>query len=243
MTVADTTVVDQVAHGPDGRILLAMTEDRRYASGDAATMAEEFRQKLNAYVFLARSDQLSHMVGGAPVKGVDIRLFTVDQPTEVVLEMISVASKGLANEGIAVDWTMHGPPSTNDCLATIGRSLSERAPVGWVTIELSTSLVGDGLAGGLTATLATGEVVPLDPDQVLIQALNDLKRARWSPESGSWLTFRATITGTQLTPFFDHDQEPPGGAGGFSAADWAEELRRFPRPSVPAWWQQQLSGQ
>lgn len=242
MTVRDTTTLDQVAEGPDGRILLAMTEDRSYGSADADALVEDFRQKLNNYVYLIRSGQLQQMVGGRKIAGVDIRLYTMDQPPQQVQEMIGLASQGLAGEGVRVDWQRH-TPSVPDCLATIGRSLSERAPVGWVTIELSTTLVGDGLAGGLTATLASGEVVPLNPDQVLIQALNDLKRARWSPESGSWLTFRATITGTQLTPFFDHDQEPPGGAEGFSAADWAEELRRFPRASVPEWWQQQLPGQ
>jgi len=241
MAVADTTTVDQVAQSPDGRVLLAMTEDRLYGAGEADALIADFQQKLNAYVYLIRSGQLRQMVGGRDVAGVDIRLYTMDQPPRQIQEMIALASQGLEGEGVRVDWQRH-VPSVSDCLATIGRSLAERAPVGWVKIELSTSLVGDGLAGGLTATLASGEVVPLNPDDVLIQALNDLKRARWSPESGSWLTFRATITGTQLTPFFDHDQEPPGGAAGFSAEDWAEELRRFPRASVPDWWQQQLSG-
>lgn len=31
MTVAETTTLDKVAEGPDGRVLLAMTEDRAYA--------------------------------------------------------------------------------------------------------------------------------------------------------------------------------------------------------------------
>lgn len=242
MKVIDTSTVDQVAHGPDGRVLLAMTEDRSYGTGDVDVLVKDFRQKLNNYVYLIRSGQLQQMVGGRKIAGVDIRLYTIDQPPQQIQDMIALASQGLAGEGVRVEWQRH-TPSVSDCLATIGRSLSERAPVGWVKIELSTTLVGDGLAGGLTATLASGEVVPLNPDDVLIQALNDVKRARWAPESGSWLTFRATITGTHLTPFFDHDQEPPGGAAGFSAADWVEELRRFPRASVPERWKQQLPGQ
>jgi len=242
MAVVDTTTVDQVAQGPDGRVVLAMTEDRRYGAGDVDALIGDFQQKLNAYVYLIRSGQLRQMVGGRDIAGVDIRLYTVDQPPQGIQEMIAVASEGLAGEGVRVDWQRH-TPSIPDCLATIGRSLSERAPVGWAKIELSTSLVGDGLAGGLVATSASGEAVPLNPDPVLIGALHDLKRARWNPESGTWLTFRAVITGTQLQPFFDHDQEPPGGAEGFTAGDWAEELRRFPRASVPDWWQQQLSGQ
>jgi len=51
MTVAETTTIDQVA-AHDGRLLLAMTEVRPYASGNTAALVEDFRSKLNAYVSL-----------------------------------------------------------------------------------------------------------------------------------------------------------------------------------------------
>lgn len=239
MAVADPTTVDQVAEGPDGRILLAMTEDRRYSGGDAEAMTEDFRQKLNAYVYLIRSGQLRQMLGGRDIEGVDIRLYTLDEPPAAVREMIELASGGLASDRVNVGWQMHAR-SAVDCLGDIGRSLVARAPRRWVKIELTATLIGDGLAGGLLATLRSGKESPLDPDPVLIGALKDLKRARWSPDHGTWLTFRATIDGQQITPFYDHDNEPPGGAAGFTPDDWAEELRRFPRATVPEWWRAQL---
>ena len=80
MAVVDTTTVDQVAQGPDGRVVLAMTEDRPYGAGDVDALIADFQQKLNAYVYLIRSGQLRQMVGGGDIAGVDIRLYTVDQP-------------------------------------------------------------------------------------------------------------------------------------------------------------------
>ena len=69
---------------------------------------------------------------------------------------------------------------------------------------------------------------------------SEMERGALPPERGTWVTFRAVLTGQQVQPYFDHDREPPGGAGGFQPADWAEELRRYPRSSVPAWWQDRL---
>ena len=186
MAVVDSTTVDQVAQGPDGRVVLAMTEDRRYGAGDVDALIGDFQRKLNAYVYLIRSGQLRQMVGGRDIAGVDIRLYTVDQPPPRDPGDDRCRFRGPGRRRRARGLAEAHSVDLPDCLATIGRSLSERAPVGWAKIELSTSLVGDGLAGGLVATSASGEAVPLNPDPVLIGALNDLKRARWtrSPAPG-----------------------------------------------------------
>ena len=156
MAVVDTTTVDQVAQGPDGRVVLAMTEDRRYGAGDVDALIADFQQKLNAYVYLIRSGQLRQMVGGRDVAG----------RRHPVVHRRSAARRDPGDDrrrfrrawpARACASTGRGTlPSMPDCLATIGRSLSERAPVGWAKIELSTSLVGDGLAGGLVATSGFG---------------------------------------------------------------------------------------
>jgi len=74
MTVAETTTIDQVA-AHEGRLLLAMTEVRPYASGDRAALVEDFRLKLNGYVYAIRSGQASDTVDAASPTGHDIVLF------------------------------------------------------------------------------------------------------------------------------------------------------------------------
>lgn len=240
MPVSNPTTVDQVAQAPDGRVLLAMTEDRRYADGDVELMSEQFRQKLNAYVFMIRSGQLRESVGAAVDRGVEVRLFCYDEPPSRVKDIVRLATEGLSGEGVVVDWTVHAPLTTAQLFDVIGSSLVDRAPAGSQRIDLVATLVGDGLAGGLTARLSSGDVVPLNPDESLVTALRELKRACWQSDAGTWVTFRASIEGDQLQPSFDHE-EPPGGAGQFPRRDWEEELRRFPRPTVPTWWQAQLT--
>ncbi len=236
MAVVDTTTVDQVAKGPDGRILLAMTEDRRYADGDAETLVEDFRQKLNAYVYLIRSGQLRDIAGDDTRNGVDIELFCFDQPPVTVTDMITLANQGLTGDNVHVGYTVHTPPTADDVLKIIRRTLIERAPANWNRIELSASLVGNGIAGGLSAITDNGEKVLLEPDQTLIDALKDLKKLTWTPENGTWLTFQAVVTPDRLHPYYDNDGEPPGGTAGFKPEDWADELDRYPRATVPDWW-------
>lgn len=239
MAVTDPNTVDTIAESPEGRVLLAMTEDRRYAFGDVEAMSEDFRQKLNAYIYLLRSGQLREMAGPAVDGGVEIRLFCLDEPPSRVKEMIQLAGAELATEGVSFDWTVHAPPTTGELLGIVGSSLVAGAPEGWTRIDLTATLVADGLAGGLTARTASGEIVPMQPTDDLVVALKDLKATQWEPDRGTWVTFRAEVEGTELQPYFDFD-EPPGGAAEFPREVWDEELRRFPREIVPDWWQAQL---
>lgn len=235
MAVSDATSVDTIAEDPDGRVVMAMSEERRYSSDDRAAMVEDFRQKLNSYVYAIRSGQLRQMAGSAADRGVLIQLFCMDEPPEAVLEIIRLANDGLSAEGIAVDWSVHAP-TTDEVLREVAILMSELAPVGWASVVLHASLVGAGLAGSFTATMPSGEVTPLQPAESLIGALQGLKAAYWTPEHGTWITFYGRIEGEQLFPDFTVDQPPPNGPEEFPAEDWAEELRRYPRQSVPDWW-------
>ncbi|MFJ9363143.1 hypothetical protein ACIRRA_01835 [Nocardia sp. NPDC101769] len=64
MSVREHDRIDQVAVGPDGRLLLAMTEDRAYGEGSDAVLTEDFRRKLNAYLDIARSGQAHRIAAG-----------------------------------------------------------------------------------------------------------------------------------------------------------------------------------
>jgi len=235
MAVSDSTSVDTIAEGPDGRLVMAMSEERRYNSDDQVAMVEDFRQKLNGYVYAIRSGQLRQMAGSAVDRGVQIQLFCMDEPPPQVLEMIRLANDGLAAERIVVDWSVHAP-TTDEVLREVAVLMSELSPSGSASVVLHASLVGAGLAGSFTATMPSGEVAQLQPTETLIGALQTLKAAYWTPEKGTWITFYGRIEGEQLFPGFTVDQPPPNGPEEFPAEDWAEELRRYPRQSVPDWW-------
>src|SRR5437773_5021629 len=106
MPVSDPTSIDQIAAGPDGRVVMAMTEDRSYASGDAAAMAEDFRAKLNAYLYMIRSGQLAEALGSDTPRGIDVVLYVVDEPPPDVRQMILLANQGLDAEGVRVGWQL-----------------------------------------------------------------------------------------------------------------------------------------
>ena len=240
MTVAETTTLDQVAQGPDGRVLLAMTEDRPYATHDAAQLTEDLRLKLNAYVYLIRSGQLADIVGHRPGQGIEIRLFCTDDPPAGVRELWDLASQGLAGEDVTLSWEVLEPPSTDELLYRVADSMTGRAPEGWTQLYLQAILVADRISGGLRATMPDGTLVPMQPDGELIAALQGLKRSWWQPDRGSWVTFEVEIDGTRMQPAFSTD-EPDGGADYFDRSDWAAELERYPRTDVPGWWRAQLS--
>ncbi|GAB3917215.1 hypothetical protein GCM10011575_32290 [Microlunatus endophyticus] len=240
VAVSDASSVDTIAEGPDGRLVMAMSEERRYAGGDQAAMVEDFRRKLNGYVYAIRSGQLRQMAGSAVDRGVQIQLFCMDEPPPRVLEMIRLANDDLAAEGVVVDWSVHAP-TTDEVLREVAVLMSELAPAGWASVVLHASLVGAGLAGSFTATMPSGEVEPLQPAESLIGALQSLKAACWTPEEGTWITFYGRIEGEQLFPDFTVDRPPPNGPEEFPAEDWAEELRRYPRQSVPDWWRARMS--
>lgn len=67
-----------------------MTEVRAYSTGDSELLAEEFRLKLNSYVYAIRSGQLAYS-GRTKATGFDIVLFGPDQPPDVIKKMIDVA--------------------------------------------------------------------------------------------------------------------------------------------------------
>lgn len=239
MTVEDPGVVDTVARMPEGRYLLVMTEHRFYRGADAETMLGQLVAKLNAYVHLIRSGGLVTMIGPDVQRGVDIELSCRDEPPARIREAIRLAAQGLEGEGVGVAYRVMPPPEPAAIYDVIGPALIAAAPAGWQRIDLTATLIGDGMTGGLTATGDDGARTPLPPPEWLPDALGELKRAFWEPEHGTWVTFRVEVAGRSLQPRYEFD-EPPGGAAEFRREDWAEELRRYPRTTVPAWWQAQL---
>lgn len=80
-----------------------MTEVRAYSTGDSELLAEEFRLKLNSYVYAIRSGQPADS-GRTEATGFDIVLFGPDEPPDVIKKMIDVAGQTLATEDTPVSW-------------------------------------------------------------------------------------------------------------------------------------------
>lgn len=239
MSVTDPTTVDMVAKAPDGRVVLVMTEDRLYDGRNDPRMVEDLLEKVNGYVRVIRSGGLRESIGPDADRGVDIELSCRDEPPAKVRELLELAAAGLADEGVGISYRVLPPPSVETTYDAVGDELRQAAPEGWERIRMQATLVGTGLAGELTATDADGRTTPMPPPRWLPVAMTDLKRNFWKPERGTWLTFHLDLDRQNLTTWYDAD-EPQDGAAGFTPADWAEELRRYPRPDVPAWWTAQL---
>lgn len=149
MTVQHVTTIDQTARQDDGRLLLAMTEVRPYARGDAEALVEDFRRKLNTYVYAIRSGQLADSgADGAPPTGFDIVLFCPDEPVPLVQEMIATANSALTAESVTVRWrqleelltaaaaaaSQERPLeklSTEELVVALGQALVAELPPGW----------------------------------------------------------------------------------------------------------------
>jgi hypothetical protein len=242
MTVADPTTIDQLASGPDGRLLLAMTEDRPYRSYQGApdpAMVEQFRAKLNAYVYLIRSGQLAQLPNVSTGAGVDIVLYSLDEPPDDVREMISLADRSLAGENVRVRAQLLPPPGPDELLRHLAEGIVGRCPQGWQRVDVSVVLVGGGISGDMAATLDDGRRVAMDPDASMIGALEGLKRALWSPDTGTWISaqFRIEVAG-QIHPSYNFADEIA--AGVLPDEQFATELERYPRAQVPDWWRARL---
>ncbi|MFI7528057.1 DUF6572 domain-containing protein [Nocardia salmonicida] len=109
MTVCEVGRIDQVAVGANGRLILAMTEDRDYGPGADAELIEDFRRKLNAYLGAVRSGEVRRMArkaGVAGENGVDIVLFSVSEPPQLVREMLDTVNSKLSKEGISARYEL-----------------------------------------------------------------------------------------------------------------------------------------
>ena len=64
MAVRDPQTIDTIARAGDGRLLLALTEDRPYTAETAAALAEDPRVKLNTYIYAVKSGQVHERRAG-----------------------------------------------------------------------------------------------------------------------------------------------------------------------------------
>ncbi|MBF6356508.1 hypothetical protein IU449_18490 [Nocardia higoensis] len=198
MTVNEHDRIDQVAVGPDGRLVLVMVEERPYRDGDVAALAEDFRRKMNSYVHAVRSGNVAQLGQEHrltdPV-GVDIVLFCESRPPEVVEQMIGMVNRELADEGVTARWeSWAGDAVGVDVIeCALVTEVVESIDGAWNFALLWVTLVGGAGAAGVQVRRLDGTVDNLRPSAGLLELLSEHKRASYDAASGTWLSGQISI--------------------------------------------------
>lgn len=243
MAVRDAQTIDSIARASDGLLTLLLTEDRPYTPDSTPALAEELRSKLNAYIYALKTGQVAEREAGEPAV---VLLHTVGEPPQEILDVLKAAGHVLFPDGVTVAWQVAESLPTRDQTAVvreIAGGLVDVAPEDWTHLRYAALLVGDRRRDRLTATTPEGPVDLQGAPADVRAAVEELKQLMWTPERGTWLEleFTADRAAGQLSPGFNYNLEPAGEP--LAAEDYAEELRRFPRPSepLPEWLAQRVA--
>ncbi|WP_327141385.1 hypothetical protein [Nocardia sp. NBC_01327] len=194
--------IDQLAAGPDGRLLLAMTEERSYSDGDPTLLNEDFRLKINSYVYGVQSgyvQDLARRAGIADFAGVDIVLFSDSEPTPFVHEVLDAISREFAGQGIRAWWE-------STAADELGPEVIERALVDeavrlcgprWEFALLWVRLIGEEGHAGVKVIRSRKKQITenLEPSEAMLAMLADYKRACYDERTGTWLSGQISIAG------------------------------------------------
>jgi len=248
MTVSERRRIDQLAVGPDGRLLLAMTEHRDYGRGDDHLLAEDFRHKLDAYLAAVRSGdirRLAEQAGASADNGIEIVLFSATEPAPAVIALLDAVGTDPADAGLLARWEpLHDTEITAD--------LYERAVVDetiallgsdWQSALLWVSAVGHDAAGGIRVKRPDDTVDTVPASAALRELLFEYKQFAHDPVTGTWISGRIHITSpADYRADFSRDCLP----------DWVptptpdsirQELADYPRAAdeIPAWMRELLT--
>jgi hypothetical protein len=130
------------------------------------------------------------------------------------------------------------PPARDSAavLRDLGAALRAAAPAGAARVRYRAVVVGDVRRDQLTAEPA-GEQPELPVPAAVRRAVEELKRAMWTPERGTWLQTEMVLdlATRRLLPVFNAEAAPSGPPLPREAV--AAELRAYPRPpdAVPGW--------
>ncbi len=231
-----------------------MTEVRPYARADAEALVEDFRRKLNTYVYAIRSGQLADSgADGAPPTGFDIVLFCPDEPVPLVQEMIATANSALTAESVTVRWRQleelltaaaaaASPErpleqlSTEELVVALGQALVAELPPGWETAWYLPAIVVSRSQDDLFVRLGDGTDVAVEPPARAREIVRWLRHRMYTPQRGTWLsaTIQLEAAGALYTSW-NYDEEPKWRRPLPSTA-YREELDTYPRGDrMPDW--------
>lgn len=237
MAVRDAQTIDSIARASDGLLTLLVTEDRPYTPDSTPALAEELRSKLNAYIYAVKTRQIAEREGDEPAV---VLVHTVDEPPQAILDVLTAAGHLLSPDGVTVAWQVaDGVPARDQTAVVreIAGGLIDAAPEEWTHLRYAAMLIGERRRDRLTAVTPEGQVDLQGAPGDVRAAVEELKQLMWTPERGTWLELEFTLdrAAGQLSPGFNYNLEPAGEP--LEPATYAEELRRFPRPSasLPEW--------
>ncbi|MBF6449015.1 hypothetical protein IU429_15190 [Nocardia elegans] len=245
MTVREHDRIDHVAIGPDGRLLLAMTEERSYLDEDSAALDNDFRFKINSYLYGIQSgyvQDLARQSGVARFDGIDIVLYSTTTPTPFVQRALEAVNRDFAGKGIRA-WRESLAPDD------LGPDVIESALVEevvrlcgqqWEFAMLWVWLIGqDGDAGiKVIRNRRNKQTEVIAPSPELLALLGEYKHACYEEGAGTWLSGQISIAGPDdYRAEFSKSSDLPWTNVPVSEQNLDIELAAFPRTpqQIPGW--------
>jgi len=105
--VHDTNVIDLVAEGPDGEVIMSIVEERPWDA--SPNQADDLREKLITYASFVADRSLVRRYPDLDGKPVRIQIDCPEQATEAIATLLEQAAPSLSEFGITVSVNVRGP--------------------------------------------------------------------------------------------------------------------------------------
>ncbi|MEV0028804.1 DUF6572 domain-containing protein [Nocardia sp. NPDC050793] len=242
MSVSEYNRIDQIFVSPEGRLVLAMSEERPYRPEDSHVLDEDFRNKINSYIHAARSGHAHHLArenGVENVNGIDIVLYSRTHPSAAVLRLIGRVNDELSTEGIRAAW--ESIASEDLGIEVIERALVDESVrlMGseWKIALMWVTLMGRDGAAGIQVERHDGSIVNVQASEGLLALLSEHKRAFSDSRLGTWISGQILINGEDIYRSQFSNSDVPEWMPQPTDDNLREELAMYPREAgeVPVW--------
>ncbi|PXX65395.1 hypothetical protein DFR70_104459 [Nocardia tenerifensis] len=241
MAIIEYGSIDQLALSADGRLSLAMIEDRPYKDEDTAVLIEDFIRKFNFYLHAIRSGYVQRLADadGLETGGIEIVLFSETRPPEAITDFLSSVSRNMADQGIGAHW--ESLASDEIGLAMIERAIADEIlaalPAGWRSAAWEVVLVGGRGVGSIRVDSADGSILNIRPSRTLQLLLLKHKKASYDTLAGAWLSGQICLTAPDRHRAQFSKSVIPDWAMPIDAQKLEDELAAYPRvdSNIPVW--------
>jgi hypothetical protein len=136
------------------------------------------------------------------------------------------------------------PDEPNALLKGVADELKFALPAGWDYVQLQYRAVGGYEESGAVVHSLTGTVYPWTPPEQVLDLLRRHRSASASEDRGTWVSLKYEMSFPESVKAQFNTTEDPGFQHPPPAAEYAEELRRYPRSErhTPDWLRQGADG-